>query len=220
MGSTGGGNTLCEHFSWRLIGQCLAWSFVELSGDGAWLGLAEDRQVGAFGKILAQQSVGVFVGAALPRASGIAKIDVHVGGQGEAAVVGQFLAAVPGERLIELARQFAGLFDQRRDDAGGIRIGDLDQHHVARLALDQRRDVAAPRASDEVALPMSGDGAILDRCRPLADRYCVLQLTKSGLLQAGMARAADRAPGPQMLEKLLLQDTARLNIQAFVDRLV
>ena len=67
---------------------------------------------------------------------------------------------------------------------------------------------------------MSGDGAILDRRRSLADRYRVRQLTKPVTLQARMARAADRALGPQMLEKLFLQNTPGLDIQAFVDRLM
>ena len=172
------------------------------------------------GEILAQQAVGVFVGAALPGAPGITKIDVHVDGQGKTPVVGKLLAAVPGERLIELAGQFAGLFDQRRNDAGGILVGDFDQHHVARLALDERRNVAVTRSGNEVSRPMSGDSAILDRRRSLADRYRVRQLTKPVTLQARMARAADRALGPQMLEKLFLQNTPGLDIQAFVDRLM
>ncbi len=58
---------------------------------------------GQIREILAQQAVGVFVGVALPGASGIAKVDVDVGGQGEALMVGKLLAAVPGERLIEFA---------------------------------------------------------------------------------------------------------------------
>jgi hypothetical protein len=48
------------------------------------------------GQILAQQAVGVFVGAALPRALGIAEIDVDVRRQGEAPMIGKLLAAIPG----------------------------------------------------------------------------------------------------------------------------
>jgi len=135
-------------------------------------------------------------------------------------VIGKLLAAVPGQRLIELARQFARLFDQGRDDAGGILVRHLGQDHIARLAFDQRHDMAVSRARDEIALPMSGHGAVLDRSGALADRYRILDLAKPVALQAGVSRAADRALRPQMLEQLLLQDVARLDEQAFVDRLV
>src|SRR3546814_12534258 len=67
---------------------------------------------------------------------------------------------------------------------------------------------------------MPGHGAIFDRRRPFADRYRVLHLAKPVPFQAGVPRAADRALRPEMLEKLLLQDTTRLNEPAFVDRLV
>ena len=40
VGSTGGRNTLVEHFSWRLIHQGFSGSLVELSRECAELGLA------------------------------------------------------------------------------------------------------------------------------------------------------------------------------------
>src|SRR3546814_11636076 len=81
-----------------------------------------------------------------------------------------------------------------------------------------RRKVAAARPGNEVAFPMPGHGAIFDRRRPFADRYRVLHLAKPVPFQAGVPRAADRALRPEMLEKLLLQDTTRFNEKAFVDR--
>src|SRR3954451_13831906 len=54
-------NTFCELLSRRLIEQGLSGPFIELSCDGTELGLAVQRQIGATRKILAQQSVGVFV---------------------------------------------------------------------------------------------------------------------------------------------------------------
>lgn len=39
-------------------------------------------------------------------------------------------------------------------------------------------------------------------------------------IDAGMARAADRALRPEMLEQLFLQDATRLDEQVFIDRLV
>jgi hypothetical protein len=60
-GSTDRRNTFCELLSWGLIEQGLSRPFVELPCDRAELGLAMQGQIGATRKILAQQSVGVFV---------------------------------------------------------------------------------------------------------------------------------------------------------------
>jgi hypothetical protein len=54
-------NTFCELLSRRLIEQGLSRPFIELRCYRAELGLAMQGQIGATRKILAQQSVGVFV---------------------------------------------------------------------------------------------------------------------------------------------------------------
>ena len=97
MGSTGGGNGFGKHLSGGLVVQGFSAPLVELAGDGAELGLAEGSEVDSVGEVLAQQAVVVFVGAALPGALGIAEIDGDVGGECEAAVVGEFLAAALGQ---------------------------------------------------------------------------------------------------------------------------
>ena len=79
MGSTGGRDTLSEHFSGCLIDQGFAGSFVELACNGAELGLSVQGKVDALRQALAQQVVGVFVGAALPRALAIAEVDRDIG---------------------------------------------------------------------------------------------------------------------------------------------
>ena len=55
------------------------------------------REVGSFREVLAQQTVGVLVRAALPGAMGIAEVDVDVDCQRQSPVVRKLLAAVPGE---------------------------------------------------------------------------------------------------------------------------
>ena len=60
-GSTDRRNTFRELLSWGLIEQGLSRPFIELSCDRAELGLAMQGQIGATRKILAEQSVGVFV---------------------------------------------------------------------------------------------------------------------------------------------------------------
>jgi hypothetical protein len=60
-GSTGRCNTFRELVCWGLIEQGLSGPFIELPCYSAEFGLAMQRQIGATRKILAQQSVGVFV---------------------------------------------------------------------------------------------------------------------------------------------------------------
>jgi len=81
------------------------------------------------------------------------------------------LAPVPDERPIELFGQATGGFDQCIDHGLGIFAGDLHQHYVARLPLDQGGDQAGLVAEQQVALPVAWNRAIFDRHRTLADRY-------------------------------------------------
>jgi hypothetical protein len=80
--------------------------------------------------------------------------------------------------------------------------------------VDQRHDMAVSCARDEIAFPMFRHGAVLDQRRPFADRYRILDLAQPVTLQAGVARAADRALCPEMLEQLFLQDATRLDEEA------
>jgi hypothetical protein len=56
------------------------------------MGLRMHRQVGALGKVLSQQAIGVLVRPALPRALRVAEIDVDVGRQRKATMIRKFLA--------------------------------------------------------------------------------------------------------------------------------
>src|SRR5450432_4513335 len=103
-GSTGRRNTGVKSLCWGFKLQGLTWSFVELTSHFVQMGLRMHRQVGALWKVLSQQTIGVFIRAALPRALRVAKINVDVGRQREASMVRKFLAAVPGQRFIQLAR--------------------------------------------------------------------------------------------------------------------
>src|SRR5271154_91100 len=101
-GSTGRRNTGVESLCWGFKLQGLTWPFVELTSHFVQMGLRVHRQVGALWKVLSQQAIGVLVRPALPWALRIAKIDVDVGRQRKATMIRQFLAAVPGQGLIQL----------------------------------------------------------------------------------------------------------------------
>ena len=122
--STGRRNTLLELLGWREVVQCLSWSLIEFSGDGVEAFLAVDGEVGSFGEGMAQEPVGVLIGAPLPGAVRVAEVDVEIGGELQALVVCEFLAAVPGQREAELSRQMPNLRRQCRHD----RLGFLAAH--------------------------------------------------------------------------------------------
>jgi hypothetical protein len=60
-----------------------------------------DREIRPLREVLPKEFVRVFVGAALPGALGIAEIHLGVRRQGEALVVREFHASIPGQRLTE-----------------------------------------------------------------------------------------------------------------------
>ena len=88
---------LVEGFGWCAPAEDLAWPRVDGGCDGIDVFAGPSGEVGALGEVLAQQSVGVLVHAALPGAVGIreehvkARVDLQLG------VLGEFLAAVPGQ---------------------------------------------------------------------------------------------------------------------------
>ena len=136
--------------------ESLAWSFVELPSHFVELGLRVHGQVSPLRQVLPKQTVGVFIGTTLPRTLRIAEVNVDVGRQRQAPMVRKLLAAVPGQRLIQLIRYRLRLLDQRGNYGLGILVGDLRQCHVTRLPFDQGRDVAVLRSGQQIAFPMPG----------------------------------------------------------------
>src|SRR6478609_5130022 len=94
-------------------------------------------------------------------------------------MVGKLFASVPGQRPVKLAGQSLRVLDQCRDDAFGVLVSNLDQHHVARMAFDKRCNIAVSRPADQIAFPMAGDRTIFDRWRSFTDGYGVLDLARS-----------------------------------------
>src|SRR5262245_35131775 len=76
-------NTLGECSGGRFEVQGLAGPLIELTSDGIEPGLGEGFQVRASWEVLAQQAIGILVGAALPRAVRVAEVHLDVGGDGE-----------------------------------------------------------------------------------------------------------------------------------------
>src|SRR6202035_4537096 len=82
-------------------------------------------------------------------------------------MIGELFASVPSQRPVKFAGQSLRLLDERRDDAFGILVRDLDQHHVARMALDKCCDVAVPRSANQITSQWPGTA----RSSTHADRF-------------------------------------------------
>ena len=140
-------------------------------------------------------------------------------------MTGQFRPPIPGQQGHHALRQMLHPGNQGADEAVAVLAGDLDQHHKARPAFDQRRDMAVSGTTQKVTLPVARNGAILDLCRAVTDRYGIDDLTpRLPRSRRGSPPAHDPAAA-QMGEQLLLENahifkSGCLNEQAFIDRLV
>jgi len=133
-------------------------AFVEQVGNGIELFLAVHRKVRALGQELADQPVGVLARAALPGAVRVTEVHHHAGVGRQLAVAHHLLALVVGQCLAHRLGNAAQLGGEALQGRGRCRIGQLDQHHQTRTALEQhahRR--AVTRALDLIALPVPGE---------------------------------------------------------------
>src|SRR5674476_693119 len=112
------------------------------------------------------------------------------------------------------------MLNQRVDDGLGIFTGSFNQHHIARLAFDEGRNLTVTTAAQQVPFPVTGYRPVCHRGRTLADRYRIGNSAVVVCLLRMMARAALNSCAPQMLHQLLLQRPKSLNEKAAIDGLV
>ena len=91
-----------EGFGWCLPTKGLARSAVEHGCNRINLFGVPPREVSALGKVLAQESIGVLVGAALPRTARVGEVDRDAGLDFEGCMLRELLAPVPGQGSAEL----------------------------------------------------------------------------------------------------------------------
>src|ERR1019366_8902371 len=213
----------------------LAWSGVECGCHALEVVPRVAAEVGALGEVLAQQAVGVLVGAALPRTARVAEEDLQAGREAEFGVPGHLGALIPGQRSTQLLGQRRDRRSDRVADGFGAvsceRWAVLDAHltmagHAWQVeedrepggAFNQRADRRAVQAEDEIAFPMTGNRSIRDLRRPLADH----DLGGDEVLAAAGAnsRNAKGAAGAQTRGQVPSQRPTALDIQRLVDRLV
>ncbi|CAB3810966.1 hypothetical protein LMG27177_07649 [Paraburkholderia fynbosensis] len=151
---------------------------------------------------------------------GIAEVHLDISGHGEAFVPGHLRSPIPCQRLIELLRQFGGVFDECIGDRLAILAGYPDQHNVTCLAFDERRNLAAAAAAQQITFPVAGYRTVFNASGAFADRYCVPNPAVIVRLLCVMARTAHGPGAPQVLQQLLLQGTTGLYEESAIDGLV
>ncbi len=192
---------------------------VEQVGNGIELLLAVRGQVRALGQVLADQSVGVLAGAALPGAVRVTEVHHHTRVGCQLSVARHFLALVVGQRLAHGFGDAAQFGREALQCRGGRRIGQLDQHHQSGAALEQyTHGRAVTRPLDEIALPVAGKGPVAGFGRAHMDAQQIGHLAPAILAPA--ARHALGLGPTQTGDQVLAQLTLGHGVDAGVDALV
>src|SRR6476620_5461086 len=226
----------------KCLGRCFPCK--RLSGTGVEGGChgcnrlgAVHAEVGAFGKVLAQQPIGVLVAAALPWAVRIAEVDLYAGVKLEACMLGHFSALIPSQRPTQFLRQgddrarngVAHRLGTMSGEWGSVlhanlmamagHTGQMQQQGEAGCALHQGAHCGTPKTEDEIPFPMTWYGTIGDFCRTLADHDLGRD---EGLAAAARARPrrAQHPAAAQAGRQLAAQCASPLHEQRLVDRLM
>ena len=190
-------------------------------GDVVALGLGQGAQVGALGPVLAQQSVGVLIGAPLPRRLGVAEVDRQVGLSLELGVLGHLVAAVPGDRPAQRERQRGNHLGQAHPgQLSGVPARQRSQQDEPAGAFDQGDHRALARAAQQqVALPVARHRPVLGLGRPRRDPDVLGDPQSHPFRPAGLGLSLG-ALCAQVRGQLGLEGAFGLHEQRLVDRLV
>ncbi len=213
-------NVSAECIRWGLKSQRLSRSLIELQGDFVELGLRVARKIGALGKVLTQQPIGILVRATLPRAVWVAEVHLRIGSEREVFMRGHLFTSIPGQGAAQLPGQFAYAPGESGDHSLSLAAGDFYQHQKARFAFDQSGNVRSARPHQQIAFPVAWNGTILRLSRALADRDGIADLSTPGTVIGVTPATSQHAAAAKVRRELLFQHSARLDKQAFVDRLM
>ncbi len=160
----------------------------------------------------------------VPRCHGLRgsqKYTATPGVDAEADVLGHLLAVVPSERAPQLGWKRSDVHAELVDNVfGPSALGKADQHQEAGLAFDEGGDLAVPTANQQVALPVTGHGTVVDLGGPLAYGDGADDLAPSVPVGAVRSWAASDPARAEMGGELFGQHPSGLHEQRQIDRLV
>src|SRR5581483_7983370 len=136
-------------------------AMVEMLSDAIAVALGEVAEVGALGQVLAEEAVGVFVGAALPGVMWQGEVDAGVKAAFDRAIAVELGAVIRGERVHGMrfvAQELHGPASGERTGGAG-KFADTDQ---AALALHDGEHACLAAAMNGVDLPVTTTAAPLD----------------------------------------------------------
>ena len=137
---------------------------VEFGGDLVEVGLADAGEARAPREVLAEQSVGVLVGASLQRRAWVPEADLDAGVDGELDVFGHRVAAVPGQCPAQLLRQRLDVTGDCGHDVVGRTARQGEQHGEPALPFDQGGDLGEAGAEQHLAFPVRIKSAVTTSC--------------------------------------------------------
>ena len=138
---------------------------IESARDALKIDVREAPEIGSLRQVLAEQSVRVLVGSALPGARRRTEVDVHLEVCGELLMLGHLPTAVPGQRPPKPGRNIRECGRYR--DPDGVRlvsVGKRNDFHEPGAPLDQGGDGGRPLSHHEVAfltVLVGGFGAVV-----------------------------------------------------------
>ena len=208
---------LLEAFCRCPVVECFSGPIVERLNDGLQVGVVEVSQVGFLREVLTDESVGVFVGASLPRTVGIGEVDVGLEEFFKVFESGKFFSVVEGECADEArGHSSEGVLDGLVDGAG-FEVRDGCRQEDARLAFDEGDEPSfVVRAVHGVAFPMPGTEARVDGSRSLGDTHT--PRNESSFLMRVAAALAFSVPLPKRFVEIALGAFIRVNkgVNAFM----
>lgn len=156
------------YFFGRAEPQAKPGAVVQSFGDGVALRLGEIPQAGAFGQILAEQPIGVFVGGALPSVVGCREVDFGAETTLQFLVEMKLAAVVGGDgpHRVGFAAEHRG---GPREGFFGANPGKFPDPHQTALSLDDSERRRFATAMHRIDLPVAQSGPSLDDGRTLFD---------------------------------------------------
>ena len=146
-------------FQWRGEVQTFSWARIQAMGNGVQLTLGVAREGRAFGQVLTQQSIRVFIRAALPRAVGISKEHLNLELLRQALLLGHLFASIIGQGVAQRDGHLPELLGEATIGALRIRALHFCQQNQAGRPLDQCADCrSVARPLEEVAFPVAWHG--------------------------------------------------------------